>query len=83
MSRVWREIADPAIKVLDWPDPIRMRPNMYIGVMSDSDYLLWIGCGTIWEGDFDETHEPDNPPNGEDVTWHVFPEVEITLCDKS
>jgi hypothetical protein len=42
-----------------------------------SDYLLWIGCVAILSDDFYETYDPNKPPEGKDVVWHVFPEIEI------
>jgi hypothetical protein len=41
------------------------------------DYLLWIGCGTMLSDDFYENYDPDSPPKGSDVVWHVFPFIEI------
>lgn len=49
-------------------------------VMFSNDYhLLWIGCVSMFEDDFEDTYDPDNPPKGEDVVWQVFPEIEIPI----
>lgn len=45
-------------------------------VCERSDYLLWVGCGNIvTEEILDSTIE--NPPNIENITWHVFSEIEV------
>ncbi|WP_462159523.1 hypothetical protein [Pseudoalteromonas sp. GB56] len=39
------------------------------------DYLLWVGCASMCEQA--EEYETENLPLGKDVTWHVFPVVEV------
>ena len=39
------------------------------------EYLLWVGCGPMQE--YFEDYDPELPPKGEDVIWHVFPEIEV------
>lgn len=47
-------------------------------VMCSRDgYMLWVGCGAMQGEGFYERYDPDNPPNSEDVTWHVFTCLEI------
>jgi hypothetical protein len=38
-----------------------------------SEYLLWVGCGSM----LDEEIDDDNVPSGSEVTWHVFPVIEV------
>lgn len=42
-----------------------------------SDYLLWIGCGTVQGEEFFENYNADTPPKLSDITWHVFPVLEV------
>lgn len=39
------------------------------------DFLLWVGCCSLCEEKKD--YNPEVPPLGTDVTWHVFPVSEI------
>ncbi|MET1257655.1 hypothetical protein [Aliikangiella maris] len=41
---------------------------------SRDEYLLWIGCGAMSDH---ENYNPDNPPEGRDVTWLAFPHIEV------
>jgi hypothetical protein len=41
------------------------------------DYLLWIGCSSVFEDSFYDTYDPDRPPEGNEVVWHVFPAIEM------
>ena len=49
----------------------------WVVMCSREKYLLWIGCGTLFGDDFYEHYDPDSPPDGQDVTWHVFPVIEV------
>lgn len=38
-------------------------------------FSLWVGCGVMQTEDFD----PNNPPSGSSVVWHVFPHIEVPI----
>lgn len=42
-------------------------------------YLLWVGCGAVQSEEELEKYNPDTPPNGTDVVWHVFPHIEVPI----
>lgn len=44
---------------------------------SRDDYLLWIGCGSMLSDNYPEDYDPEVPPSGQDVFWHVFPVIEV------
>jgi len=46
---------------------------------SRENYLLWVGCGTIINDDFQENYDPESPPEGKDIVWHVFPVIEVPI----
>ena len=46
---------------------------------SSENYMLWVCCGAILNEDYDETYDPDSPPKAKDITWHVFPEIEVPI----
>jgi len=41
------------------------------------EFLLWVGCGAMMTDDFPKNYDPNSPPSGNDVVWHVFPVVEV------
>jgi len=46
-------------------------------VMCDrGDYLLWIGCANVLSEEILE-NTLDNPPNEDNIVWHVFSSIEI------
>jgi hypothetical protein len=40
---------------------------------------VWVGCGSLTDEGSDYEYEPNNPPKVEDVSWHVFPVVEVPI----
>ena len=44
---------------------------------SRDEYMLWIGCGAMQTEEISEEYDPERPPKGTDVIWHVFPQIEI------
>ena len=46
-------------------------------VCVEDTYLLWVGCGAMHDEAFYDNYNPDTPPDGADVEWHVFTHVEI------
>ncbi len=42
---------------------------------SSKDYMLWVCCESILREDCD----PDSPPKAKDITWHVYPEIEVPM----
>ena len=46
---------------------------------SRGDYMLWVGCGAMQTDEVTENYNPDSPPQGSDVVWHVFPHIEVPM----
>jgi hypothetical protein len=46
---------------------------------SRKNYLLWVGCVSVFPADFQESYDPESPPDGKDVVWHVFPVIEVPI----
>ena len=42
---------------------------------SSKNYMLWVCCESILNEDYD----PDIPPKAKDITWHVYPEIEVPI----
>ncbi len=41
------------------------------------DYSLWVGCGIIQDEDSLESYDPEKPPTGREVVWHIFSHIEV------
>jgi hypothetical protein len=46
---------------------------------SSENYMLWVGCGSMINDNFDETYDPDSPPKASEITWHAFPVIEVPI----
>lgn len=75
----------------EWLSSELQRLNYEVEVISEdwgwcvvcerSEYLLWVGCGNmLTEEILDSTIE--NPPSIENITWHVFTEIEVPIKSK-
>lgn len=42
-------------------------------------YLLWVGCGIITTEELLEKYDENKPPNGSEVVWHAFPNIEVPI----
>jgi len=40
------------------------------------EYLLWIGCGSMFTDDI-AAGSPENPPDANEITWYVFTMIEV------
>jgi len=53
-----------------------MREDLGWYVMCSSEnYMLWVCCESILNEDYDS----DSPPEAKDITWHVYPEIEVPI----
>ncbi len=42
---------------------------------SSKNYMLWVCCESI----LNENYDSDSPPKAKDITWHVYPEIEVPI----
>ncbi len=50
-------------------------------VCSRGEVFLWVGCGSINVERSRNDYDPEKPPKGHEVVWHVFPEAEISILN--
>lgn len=46
---------------------------------SNSEVMLWVGCGNVQTEALLYSYDPDFPPNGNEVVWHTFPYAEVPI----
>lgn len=46
---------------------------------SSKDYLLWVGCASLQDEESLTNHDPGSPPQGKDVVWHAFVQIEVPI----
>jgi len=46
---------------------------------SNNEVMLWVGCGNVQTEELRNSYDPENPPKGNEVVWHVFPCAEVPI----
>ena len=46
---------------------------------SNTDYMLWVGCGSIRTDEGDDNFDSASPPNSKDIVWHTFTVAEVPI----
>ena len=42
---------------------------------SSENYMLWVCCESI----LNEEYDPESTPKAKDITWHIYPEIEVPI----
>ena len=46
---------------------------------STNEVMLWVGCGVVQTEELMNSYNPEKPPKGNQVIWHVFPHAEVPI----